>query len=325
MKQRKIIALILMAVVVLFSGCSEKLSETKETFEGQGVTYEMQLPSSWKVDSEDKSENYGLQTSFSAEDKKSNSYMFATVTPVNEVKQKGFAEQTREQLKERYGYKKAKDIYMKEYKINGSPVCKYTLNTVFKEKDVWAHMYYMWTENGFVQVTFYSADDSNYEKRSKLIDESVGTLKEVSFDTEKFNEAQKKQKEDEGDVVTLENKTMKVEMTGVRKVVGENKKNVLAIRYTFTNNSSEQASASVFKELITAKQKDKKLSEGTLPEDTSFLDLKELVNNQSKVIPQGQSIDSVIFYELADNSIVELSYSQEAFPGTEPTKAVVPE
>ncbi|MGX7150137.1 DUF5067 domain-containing protein [Enterococcus ureasiticus] len=325
MKRKNVISIFLLVTIILIAGCGEKLSEKKKEFEGQGISYEMQLPTNWEVDKEDKSNEYGLQTVFSAEDKKSNSNMFVAITPVKDVPHQGFSKKTREQFKKRYGYKNIKDVYMKEFKVNGKPASKYTLYTMFNEKKVWAHLYYIWTDNGFVQVTFYSADDNKYEKRSEVIDASIETLVEVGFDTKKAKKAQEKQVEEEGDIVTLENAQMKIQMTATRKVTGKDKKDLLAIRYTFTNLQPEPAAPSVVDALITAKQKDKQLDLGSLPEDTTFLDVKDLENTHNEMVSQGKSVESVLFFELNDKTPVELMYSQDAFPGTKSTMAVVPE
>ncbi|OJG74780.1 hypothetical protein RV12_GL002197 [Enterococcus quebecensis] len=314
-----------MSLVFLFTliGCTGQLDKEVQNFEDGGVSYEMQLPSSWKKDNTGRMD-YGLKTAISGEDTRSNSYMFITTVPVAEVAQEGFGEKTREQLRERYKYKKAKDIFMKEVKINGNPAYKYTLNTMFKEKSVWAQFYYIWTKHGFVQVTFYSADDNSYKKRSEMIDASVETLKEVDYDSKKAAEAQKSQKQEEGDVITIENKEIKMETTGVRKITGEGNKNLLAIRYTFTNLNSTPVEPSIWKTLVTATQNGQELSVGELPQDTSFLDVKELADEQSKNVEKGESLESVAFYELSDDSSVELAFSQEAFPELKPVRVVVP-
>lgn len=324
MKQTNKIVLFLATALFLLAGCAGQLDKKKQSFENHGVSYEMQLPSGWKEDQEHKL-NYGLQTDFSAEDTKSNSYLFITSTPVAYVDQKGFGEATREKLKERYNYKKAKDIYMKEFKVGSYPTYKYTLNTKFEEKIVWAHFYYIWTEHGFVQMTFYSADDNSYKKRSVKIDAAVDTFKEVSFDETKSKQVQEKQKKEEGDIVTIENNEIKMEITAVRQVTGENKQKLLAIRYTFSNLNKNSVQPAIWKELVTAKQNEVELPVGKLPEDTTLLDVLDLVKTQSEVVQKGDSLESVVLYELSDNSTVELSYSKEAFPDIKPTRVVVPE
>ncbi|WP_430602841.1 hypothetical protein IGJ02_000149 [Enterococcus sp. DIV0724b] len=323
---KKITTITLSIVTILFflSGCTKILDKTKQQFQNKGVSYEMQLPAAWKPDKEVKND-YRLQTIFSAEDMKSNSYLFIITSPVKEVTQKGFGEQTRKKLQERYNYKKLKDVYMKKFKVGNYPAYKYTLNTKYDEKSVWAHFYYIWTEHGFVQMTFYSADDNSYEKRSEKIDSAVATFKETGFDEKEAEQEQELQKKEEGDVVTIANDELKIETTAVRRVTGVDKKKFLAIRYTFTNLSEKAIQPSVWGKWVTAKQGGQTLSLGNLPEDTSFLDIKELVATQSKEVQQGESVESVVLYELSDTSTVELSFSQDVFPGQEPTRVVVPE
>ncbi|OEH80796.1 DUF5067 domain-containing protein [Enterococcus rivorum] len=320
----KLTILLLGVAIFLLSGCTQKLDKAKQSFDHQGISYEMQLPGGWKRDKEVRSD-YGLQTVLSAEDTKSNSYLFITSIPVKEVQYKGFGEETREKIKERYNYKKTEDVYMKEIKIGDAPAYKYTVNTSYKDKSVWAHLYYIWTEHGFVQMTFYSADDNSYEKRSEIIDEAVATFKEVDFDETKAQKGLIDQEKEEGDVITIENKKLKMETTGVRQITGTDNKKLLAIRYTFTNLALEAVQPAVWKEYVVAKQNEKPLRFGELPEDTSFLDVKELVMAQSKELKQGEQVESVVLYELLDKSRIELSFSQEEFPEKEPVGVVIPE
>lgn len=324
MKQMKKIAIFLPVILFLLMGCTGTLDKKKQSFEDQGASYEMQLPAGWEKDKVVNSE-YGLQTAFSAEDRKSNSYLFITSNPVAEVSQKGFGEETRKKLKERYKYKKVENVYMKEYKVGDYPVCKFTILTEFKEKPVWAHFYYIWTDHGFVQMTFYSAKDNSYKKRVEKIDAAVETFKEVSFDEKKAKESQEALEKEEGDIVDIENEELKMKITAVRKVIGDGKNDLLAIRYTFTNLSEKPMEPSIWTELVTAKQKENVLSVGQLAKDNAFLDVKELTDTQSVLVKQGDSVETAVLYELVDKSTVELTYSQEAFPKLEPTRVVVPE
>ncbi|WP_086315516.1 hypothetical protein A5821_003001 [Enterococcus sp. 7F3_DIV0205] len=318
------LALLTIVISSLFLiGCTKQLDETHTQFNDEGVTYEFQLPGAWKADQEPNKE-YGLQTAFSGEDTKSNSYVFISTIPVKDVVQKGFGEQTREKLKERYRYKEAKDIYMKKITIGEAPAYKYTLNTTFKEKSVWAHLYYIWTEHGFVQVTFYSADDNAYKKRSEQIDASVETFKERSFDKLEAEKEQEALKKEAGDIVTIENKDIKIETTAVRQVTGAEGKKMLAIRYMFTNLGLETAHPSVWQEVVTATQNGKTLLIGNLPQESDLLDVKELAATQTNTVNLGEQIESVVLYELQDKSPVELNFSQDAFPGKESVRVVVP-
>lgn len=118
---------------------------------------------------------------------------------------------------------------------------------------------------------------------------------------------------------------MKVAITAVRRVPVKDEKDLFAVRYTFTNLQEGAVTPEEFMSLITAKQKNKELAPRSLSEDTPFVDVNELAENRTKEIEQGDSIESVILYELDDTTPVELSFSQEAFPGKESTTAVVPE
>lgn len=324
MKKISNVLLIIVIGGLFLIGCTKQLDQKKQSFSDNGVSYEFQLPSGWKADQEANKE-YGLQTSYSAEDTKSNSYVFVTTTLVTDIEQKKFGEQTREKLKERYRYKNVKDIYMKKITVGNAPAYKYTLNTVFKEKSVWAHFYYIWTEHGFVQLTFYSADDNSYKKRSEKIDDSVATFKEIAFDKNEAEKEQEAQQKEEGDIVTIENREIKFETTAVRQLTEVEGKKMLAIRYTFTNLTLEKAQPSVWKDVVTATQNGKKLSLEKLPETSDILDIKELDSTQTKVLKQGEQVESVVLYELVDKSTVELSFSQNVFPGKESVRVVVPE
>ncbi|MGX7149943.1 DUF5067 domain-containing protein [Enterococcus ureasiticus] len=323
MKINGTIILSLVAVLLFFTGCSKELEDTEQKFSARGTSYEMQLPVGWKADKEVRSD-YGLQTTFSAEDTKSNSYLFITTTPATEVAQEGFGEKTREKLKERYNYKNLEGIYMKKIKVGEYPAYKYTLNTVYKEKSVWAHFYYIWTENSFVQMTFYSADDNSYEKRSERIDAAVATLKEVSFDEKEAEKSEESQEKAEGDIITIENDELKMETTGVRQVRGTDQQKLLAIRYNFTNLGADPVQPSIWQELVTASQNGRALPVAKLPEDSAFLDVKDLADAQTKMVSQGETVECVVLYDLSDQSTIELSFSQEAFPGRQAARVVIP-
>lgn len=323
MNKKGTMLLSFVAILFFLAGCSKELETNKEKFSAKGVSYEMQLPGGWQAD-EVSNSNYGIQTIFSAEDSKSNSYLFINTTPVAEVAQDGFGEQTRKKLQERYKYKNVEAVYMKELKVGDAPAYKYTLNTVYNEKSVWAHFYYIWTENSFVQMTFYSADDNAYEKRSEKIDASVATFKEVSFDEKEAETAQASEEKGEGDIVTIENGELKMETTAVRRITGAQGKNLLAIRYSFTNLSAEPVQPSVWADLVTAKQNGEPLAIGTLPEDTSLLDVKDLAQTQTEVVQKNETVESVVLYALSDDSTVELNFSQDAFPGQKAVGVVVP-
>lgn len=323
MNKKSMILLSFVAMLFFLAGCTKELEAKKEKFSARGVSYEMQLPGGWKAD-EVTNSNYGIQTVFSAEDTKSNSYLFVTTTPLQDVEQGGFGEKTRKKLQERYKYKNSEDVYMKELKIGDAPAYKYTLNTVYNEKSVWAHFYYIWTENSFVQMTFYSADDNAYEKRSEKIDASVATFREVGFDEKEAESAQESEEKGEGDIVTIENDEIKMETTAVRRITGVQGENLLAIRYSFTNLSAEPLQPSLWNDLVTAKQNGEPLSIGNLPEDTSLLDVKELAATQTETVQKNETVESVVLYELLDDSTVELNFSQEAFPEQKAVGVVVP-
>lgn len=324
MKRRNSIGSVFILTLFFLTGCGSQLEKTVQHISDKGVSYDWQLPSGWQADKQVNTE-FGLQTMFSAEDTKSNSFVFVTTVPVGEVRQKNFGEQTRKKLKERYKYKQEKDIYMKKIKIGTAPAFKYTLNTTFREKSVWAHFYYIWTEHGFIQMTFYSADDNAYKKRSEKIDASAATFKETKFNEAEALKEQESEKREAGDVITFKNDTVKMETTAVRQITGMNSTKLLAIRYTFTNLAKEPVSPVVWSDYVTAKQNNQVLTEGKLPADTSLLDVKSLVTAQLKQIKQGESVESVVLYELVDKSSIELSVPQTDFPGMKPARVMVPE
>lgn len=323
MKQKTSWFLLLICLSLFFAGCSNKLSKEAQTFSEKGSTFSINLPKNWEEDKNFKA-HFGLQAVLGAEDKKSNSYMFILTTPVEEVTEKNFGEETRKKLAERYNYKKADDIYMSELKIDDKPAYKYTLNTYYKEKSVWAHLYYIWTEHNFVQMIFYSADDGSYQKRAEIIDESALTFKETKFDQKKQDQISKEEEQDEGDIVTVENADMKISISASRYMTGKDEEELLAIRYTFTNLKQEPVAPNMWQEVISATQDGKELTIGTLPEDTPFLDVKSLVEKQAEPVSTGESSDSVVVYKINNSDEVTLSFSQEAFPEQESYQVVVP-
>ncbi|MEI5993537.1 DUF5067 domain-containing protein [Candidatus Enterococcus mansonii] len=315
-------SLFLLVIVLMFlAGCTQKLSDKKEKFNGNGISYEMKLPSSWEVQKDHK-EKYNEAASFGAKDKKSNSDMFVLINKKVGMDLKGFGDKTRTELSEAYGYKDEKELYMNTFELNKFPVYKYTVYSTFKEKKVWGHLYYVETEHSLVQLIFYSADDSNYEKRAEIIDESVRSLVETSY--KEVSDEPVKDKASE-ETVEIKNDQLTFSIKGFQVLDIKNNDKIVSVRFDMMNNSEEAISAERWLQLIKMKQNEEELKSTDLPEakkgtvmETQFLKLKEMVK-------PGESIETIVFYELLDEEPVILSFDQEAFNDQEDMVLDIPE
>ncbi|GGC89693.1 DUF5067 domain-containing protein [Enterococcus wangshanyuanii] len=311
--------ILLLGLLLTLTGCSAKLSEEQQTFSDQGITYSIQLPSSWEKETDSK-ENYGQSAVFAAKDKKSNSVMFISTTRKDTLDLNDFGNKTRKQLAATYRYEDVEDVYMKEFQLKDFPAYKYTVFTRFKEKDVWAHLYYIETKTGFVQLVYYSADDSNYEARSKIIDQSARSLQETKVDQSYQDQA----KEDtattsDSNSVTVKNAEVSFEIKGFRKVAGQNGKTLLAIRYEVVNLAEEKMTADSLKTVIDVKQKEEQLTETSLPENEKNSALGLLEQHQQDLVEKDQTVEAVLVYELKKTTgDVVLNFNTKKFPEQDP-------
>lgn len=97
-------------------------------------------------------------------------------------------------------------------------------------------------------------------------------------------------------------------------VTGETGQKLLALRYTVVNKTKDQAiKADKWDSLIQATQNGKQLVEGKLANDNSILDIPKLIEQKTKEIPAGNSLEGVSLYELKDDSDVLLIPNKETF------------
>lgn len=307
-KKQRFLFISLFLWMSLLSACgTETLEKKQETVEGNGVSYQFYLPKGWKKQ-ENFHELYGRQAVLGAEDTRSNSSMFLLVFPKDSVKIKEFGQQTREELAKRNGYKKVEDVYMKEYKVNGAPAYKYTFETKFNGKKMWAHFYCIFSKNGVAQWMFYSADDANYEKRVEWIDAAIDTVKETGFDQTKASSLKSEEKSDE---IKLSHPQFSVTVTGIAKVSGEAQKQLLVIRYDYTNQSQEPEKSQDWRTFMRVTQGDQELQEATLPLDSNDYQIKELVGNSDQEIQPGEMIQGALLYELTGTGAVNIDFLKE--------------
>lgn len=154
-----------------------KIIEKKESFEGKGIEYTFQLPSTWEK-SLDYKVTYSNEAIFGAKDTKSNSTLVVMAERKESMDLTDFGNRIRKELKKQYNYKDEADIFMKEFNVGKYKGYKYTLDTTFDKRESWLHLYYIETAHGMVQLNYYSAKDGNYEKRAEIIDDSARSVKE---------------------------------------------------------------------------------------------------------------------------------------------------
>ncbi|MDA9470613.1 DUF5067 domain-containing protein [Enterococcus sp. 5H] len=316
--KNKLVHFLLLLIISGLAGCSAKLSDIKEAFSAQGMAFTFQLPSSWENDPKYQ-ENYGQNAVFAAADTKSNSKMFISATRKDMMDLKDFGNKTRQQLSQTYDYKNVEDVYMKEFKLNEYPAYKYTVFTKLKEKEFWAHIYFIETQTGLVQLVYYSADDSNYENRAKIIDNSARSLVETKADEAYEETSTDQQKADVSDSVKVANDKYVFEIKGFRKIKGTNNEELLVIRFETTNNLETNILADIMKEVVKVTQNEQLLSETTLPSSETDTPLGLLETQKTQAVTKDQSAETILVYKLKKNSgEVILTFLPEQFPEQEP-------
>lgn len=319
MKNKYIYSLIiLLAFCGLFGGCSaETLEKDSKTVEGEGITYTFRLPKGWKKQ-ENFQDRYGRQAVFGSEDTRSNSGMFILIFSKDKIDRAGFGEETRKELAQKNGYQEVNDVYMKEYKINEVPAYKYTFETKFNGKKMWAHFYCIFSENGVIQLMFYSADDANYKKRVERIDEAVSTVKETGFDqTNVSSEANENR-----DEITLNHNQFVVTMTGIAKISSDIKQPLLVIRYEYKNKSGEKKIPHHWADFIQVKQENQLLQEANFPTKSKAYEIKELVENSNQEVLPNETIQGVLLYELRSTETVQMTFL-EGIDSNQPSYTLV--
>lgn len=315
MMKRKIV--ILLSLLLLATGCTAKLSEKEETFSDKGIDYSIQLPDTWETNEESKTV-YGEGAVFSASDTKSNSSMYISTQRLESVDLKDFASKTKEQLAKTYNYENVEDLYMNEFEVDGRAAYKYTAFTRFGEKEVWAHLYYIETENGFVQLVYYSADDGSYKKRAEIIDESAKSLKQIKVTQESWEETTDSSSNTvvDDDSLKVANDTCEFGIKGARVLETKDKKQLLIIRYSIRNLGEAIITPQVFNEWIQAKQGEAVLQKAELPDSEKTTEEGLLVQQQETEISKNMTVDTLAIYELNDtDTTVLLDFSDEQFPG----------
>ncbi|WP_086312451.1 hypothetical protein A5821_000148 [Enterococcus sp. 7F3_DIV0205] len=312
--KKKIIGLGFILLLVL-SGCSAKLSEKKESFDGKGIDYTFQLPSTWEK-SLDYKVAYSNEAIFGAKDMKSNSTLVVMSERKESIDLTDFGKKIRKELKKQYNYKNESDIFMKEFKVGKYKGYKYTLDTLFDKRATWLHLYYIETAHGMVQLNYYSAKDGNYEKRAEIIDESARSVKEVKDNGPKADT--------EDEEIVFENDELTLSLTGVMNVVGEAEQKLVALRYTITNKSKEQSiKADKWDTTIKVTQNGKTLTQGKIAQDNTILDIPKLIEQKNEIIPQEGSLEGVTLYELKDDSDVLLIPEKTVFNNAKDIPIVV--
>ncbi|MGX7148302.1 DUF5067 domain-containing protein [Enterococcus ureasiticus] len=301
-------------LLIFISGCSAKLSDKKEVFDGKGIEYTIQLPSTWEK-TLDYKVTYSNEAIFGAKDTKSNSTLIVMSERKESIELADFGKKIRNELKKQYNYKKESDIFMKEFKVGKYKGYKYTLDTTFDKRESWLHLYYIETANGMVQLNYYSAKDGEYKKRAEIIDESARSVKEVK---DKGTDA------DEEENVVFQNDDLSLTLTGVMNVTGAADKKLLALRYTVTNKKKNQSiTADKWDTLIQVTQNGKILVQGELAKDNSILDIPKLIEQKSKAVDGGSSIEGVSLYELKDDSDILLIPDKDIFKNATDVPIVV--
>ena len=305
---KKGIGRILLSIALLFLvGCStDTLSEKTTTVEGKGLTYTFNLPTGWEKQDYFK-QVYGDSAVFGAEDTRSKSNMAVMIVSKEDVTEEGFGERTRKELAVKNGYTDEKDVYFVQDTIHDNEVYKYTFETTFNDESVWAHYYSIFSEHGVLQFVYYSADDSSYEKRVKIIDQSIKTVKEVSFSQEKAEEEAKQLQKDE---IHFSTDTYDVSIMGLGTLKDESDHSLVALRYKYTNKQQEPVVSTHWKEAITLTQVDQKLPLVTVSKETNNYEILRLQEASETLVEKGQTVEGVLLYQLNGRASLVLTLGE---------------
>ncbi|PZL77511.1 hypothetical protein CI088_01540 [Enterococcus plantarum] len=294
-------------ILMVTVGCSkETLSKEETTVEGKGLTYTFTLPSGWEKQDYFK-QIYGDSAVFGAEDTRSNSNMAVMIVSKEAVTEEGFGERTRKELAAKNGYKNEKDVFFVQDTINGNEVFKYTFETTFNDKSVWAHFYSLFSEHGVIQFLYYSADDSSYEKRVKIIDQSIKTVKETNFNQKKAEDDATKQQKDE---VHFSTDAYDVSIIGLGTLKDEKGQPLVALRYTYTNKQKDPTEANGWGKDITLTQAGQLLTQKTLSKDTINYDIFRLQEASRTIVEKDKRVEGVLLYQLNGQASLTLTLNK---------------
>ncbi|MHC5218583.1 DUF5067 domain-containing protein [Enterococcus sp. LJL128] len=307
----------LVLLVVFLGGCSAKLSEEKEAFSDKGVSYDIQLISGWELDP-NPVEKYGQSAVIGASDTNSNSFMFVSTSRLDETDMKTFAKERRKELAKTYGYDDAEDMYMKTLEWGGKEAYKYTAFTKFSKIEVWAHIYYLQTDDTMVQIVYYSADDGGYKKRSKIIEESVLSLEQTDVDPD-WQEETEETTEEETEGIGVKNEQVAFDIRGFQKAKDADGNQLIVIRYKMKNLGETAILPEVFDKSTVLTQNEKTLTSTELPESESENEAGDLWKKREKQIEPGKSGETVSVYRLDNETdVVTLTFTETEFPNQDP-------
>lgn len=305
-KKISIVGLVLFLLLMIVGCTNNKLSEEKTEVEGKGVSYTFQLPDSWRKQ-EDFQAIYGTQSVYGAEDTRSNSKMAVVIVAKEDIEEDGFGERTRKDLAVQNGYQDTEGVYFVEDEINGNKVFKYTFETTLENETTWAHYYSIFTEHAVIQFLYYSAQDSSYEDRVKIIDESIETVKEVDYDAEKAEEEAKKEQKD---TISFSTDTYEVNIIGLGTLKDNDEKQLVALRFSFTNKQSTEQKANSWMADVGLTQAGKELTETTLSEESTNYDIVRLQKEALSAVEEGKTKEGVLLFETNGQASITLTLNQ---------------
>lgn len=314
MKQLK--GIIFCTLLFLLTGCAQQaLSGEKAYFSKEGVEYSFNLPDGWKGQ-EDYQEEYNEAAVFGAEDTTSNSYMFIRVRDRADLKQQALEQKAKKLVKESFGV----DHVPAENVGGDDPVAlRFSFKYVFKQKPVWVSAYYVLQKQQVVEYIFYTPQDNQENKRTKVFDQSVATLALESATKKSTTSEQASEKKNK-----MENDSYVFDLTSYKVISENNQQNLLIVRYVFKNKTDVKTAANLWETLVTAGQDGKTLNSSPITEHTQAADLSYLLENGRQLIGKNDSIESAVVYQLAGHSLTDITFSfdKEQFEGN--TEIIMP-
>lgn len=291
-----------LSVLLVISGCSKnKLSDDTTKVEGKGTTYSFRLPATWEKQAAFQS-IYGSQAVYGAEDTRSKSNMAVVIVSKDQIEEEGFGEKTRKSLAAQNGYDNEEGVFFAQDEINGNKVFKYTFETVFQGKKMWAHYYSIFSEHAVIQFLYYSAQDSSYEDRVNIIDKSIETVKEVSYSQE---DADKEAAEEKGDEISFSTDAYEVTIIGLGSLNDQDNQKLVALRFNYTNKTDAPQAANSWVKDVTLTQANLPLTTTKLPDDSSNYEIVRLQQAAEASVGKGETKEGVLLYKTNGDASID--------------------
>lgn len=298
--------LIILCFFLLTSvGCQKyDLMNEEEQFSTDGSSFSFRLPSGWQVE-KDYKEVFNEAALFGAEDTNSRSVMFIRAQKSEQLNEQQLVTQTKTALKQYY---LVDEVEEETFQIANFSAVYYPLKSVYDNRAVWLDNYFIATETHVVEFLFYRPRQGGTEGQQEIIRQSVETLKQL----ETTASSEEKREEITEQKVTTD--MLSIQLTG-HKIQGDK----LILRYVLTNNSEKQLiPLKEWEELMEVTEAGS-LLDITKVTDESDSELTYLQERSSQRLPAGDSVETVVVYELQqDQGDITIQADEQRINGDKP-------